>query len=67
LLSPTGSEVEATVRDRAARETECCSFFTFVVVRRAATLFDLEVTVPTNQVEVLDALTVRVSAILATR
>jgi hypothetical protein len=30
LTGPDG--VEATVRDLAARETQCCSFFTFTII-----------------------------------
>lgn len=34
LAGPAG--LEATVRDLTARETECCSFFTFTVTRETA-------------------------------
>jgi hypothetical protein len=46
---------EATARDLCARETECCSFFAFTFGRDGDDLL-LDVTVPPQHVEVLDAL-----------
>jgi hypothetical protein len=69
-LSPTvlrwtlDPEVERTARDLTARETACCSFFTFDFAIGAGTV-QLDVTVPPAQVEVLDALAARASAGLA--
>jgi hypothetical protein len=45
-----------SVRDLAARETECCSFFTFAVSRPAPDLVVLDIEVPDAHVGVLDAL-----------
>ncbi|MEK6443780.1 hypothetical protein [Pseudonocardia sp. T1-2H] len=47
-------EVEARVRDLAARESECCSFFTFDVRRGDEVIVDVRV--PGNRTEVLDGL-----------
>jgi hypothetical protein len=57
-------EVERTARDLTARETACCSFFTFDFAIGADTV-QLDVTVPPAQVEVMDALAARASAGLA--
>jgi hypothetical protein len=51
-LDPAG---EATVRDLTARESTCCSFFTFTV-EPSDTVLHLDVEVPHAYVEVLDAL-----------
>jgi hypothetical protein len=59
-----GPGVEDTVRELAARESECCSFFTFTVApAENALLFD--VAVSASHVAVLDALTTRAAAQLA--
>jgi hypothetical protein len=68
-LSPTRLRVQlpgdhdttATARDLIARETGCCSFFSFDL-RLSATATDLEVVVPESQVAVLDAMQQRVDA-----
>jgi hypothetical protein len=49
-------QVEATVRDLIARETQCCSFFTFTVERPEPDSLTLDVLVPTAHIPVLDAL-----------
>jgi hypothetical protein len=49
---------EKTVRDLTARETGCCSFFTFTVAPAGATLL-VDVQVPPARVDVLDALAAR--------
>jgi hypothetical protein len=54
-----GPDLEARVRDLAARESACCSFFHFAVTTHGDDLLDLEATVPGSQVEVLDAITAR--------
>ncbi|BCJ47530.1 hypothetical protein GCM10010168_18880 [Actinoplanes ianthinogenes] len=51
-LDPAG---EATARDLTARESACCSFFTFSFGTPGA-LLRLEVAVPEARVDVLDAL-----------
>lgn len=53
------ARVEAEVRELAARETECCSFFTFGVDSRGDERLVVEVAVPAAHVGVLDALAIR--------
>ncbi|MCG7607885.1 MULTISPECIES: hypothetical protein [Mycobacterium] len=60
------SAAEATARDLADREAGCCSFFTFDFAG-AGTDVVMSISVPQAQVEVLDALTDRVDAVLAGR
>ena len=52
---PGGQDTTAQARDLIARETGCCSFFSFGV-RPSATATELEVGVPESQVAVLDAM-----------
>jgi hypothetical protein len=59
-----GAEVAAAARDLMARETACCSFFTFTL-RTGARESVLEVRVPAAQAAVLDALHGRVEAVRA--
>jgi hypothetical protein len=60
-LSPTALRwrldpaAEVTARDLTARESSCCSFFTFSFAP-AGDFLDLDVRVPPAHVEVLDAL-----------
>ncbi|UMG92224.1 hypothetical protein [Nocardioides sp. TF02-7] len=55
----TGAEGLADrVRDLAARETECCSFFTFTVEGTDVDLV-LDISVPPARQEILDALAAR--------
>lgn len=56
---PHGHETTARARDLVARETGCCSFFSFDV-RPFATGTDLEILVPESQIAVLDAMQQRV-------
>lgn len=58
---PGGPEPTATARDLIARETGCCSFFSFDL-RSSTTTTALEVVVPESQVAVLDAMQQRVEA-----
>jgi len=51
----------AVARDLAARESECCSFFTFTMTPVGGEL-QMDVGVPTAHVEVLDALAERAAA-----
>jgi hypothetical protein len=60
-LDPT---YEATARDLTARETRCCSFFTFTFTP-AENDVQLDVQVPTSQIDVLDALAGRAAAGIA--
>ena len=52
---PAGAETEATVRELVARETGCCSFFSFDV-RPLSGETELEVRVPESRTAVLDAM-----------
>lgn len=52
---------EDSARDLLARESECCSFFTFTVTRATHELV-IDVEVPPAQVGVLDAIAVRAAA-----
>lgn len=45
---------EATVRDLAAREASCCSFFKFTITQAGPVVLDIEV--PAQRSEVLDGL-----------
>ena len=58
-LEPT-PEVASRTAGLVARETACCSFFTFILVATGGAL-RLEVSVPDTHVDVLDALTARAS------
>ncbi len=51
-----GTDLESTVRDLAARESECCSFFAFTVTSTGAGLVSLDIEVPHAYVDILDAL-----------
>ncbi|GAA3453987.1 hypothetical protein [Dactylosporangium matsuzakiense] len=51
--------LEATVRDLTARETQCCSFFTFTVTPAPSGALLLDIEVPPQYTDVLDALTGR--------
>jgi hypothetical protein len=68
LAGPAG--LAATVRDLAARETACCSFFTFTVTPATGNdtdgeALDLDVEVPAAHVDVLTALAGRARALAA--
>jgi hypothetical protein len=52
------------VRDLTARETQCCSFFTFAIAGTDDDL-TLDISVPPARREILDALAVRVSGLSA--
>ncbi|MEV4703283.1 hypothetical protein [Actinoplanes sp. NPDC049316] len=64
LAGPPG--LEATVRDLTARETACCSFFTFTVTATPSAAGEevtLHVDVPAEHTDVLQALTRRAAAV----
>lgn len=66
LTGPAG--LSATVRDLTARETECCSFFTFTVTPEPADdgeMLILDVKVPAQYADVLRSLAERAGAIMA--
>ncbi|VFA99715.1 hypothetical protein [Nocardia cyriacigeorgica] len=52
---------EAGARELAARESECCSFFTFEFTAAGAGVVHLVVDVPAARLEVLDGLAAQVS------
>jgi hypothetical protein len=60
-------DLEARVRDLAARETECCSFFTFTVTAVEPGRVRLDIEVPTGHVEVLDTLAERAALVRSGR
>jgi hypothetical protein len=61
LVLAAGGGAEERARDLAARESACCSFFTFAITRRGDALW-MEVGVPAAQVAVLDGLAARAAA-----
>ena len=52
----------AEVSDLAARENECCSFFSFTVTALPSGDVGFDVEVPAGHVEVLDAMVARAAA-----
>ena len=60
LAGPAG--LEATVRDLAARETQCCSFFTFTVTPDGDGVL-LDVAVPAQYADVLASLAGRATTV----
>ena len=58
LLLEGGARVEETVRDLTARETTCCSFFSFGLTPGAEGL-TLDIEVPAVHARVLDGLAAR--------
>ncbi|MEV0272697.1 hypothetical protein AB0H43_28290 [Hamadaea sp. NPDC050747] len=61
--SPADDSLADAVRDLAARETRCCSFFTFTVATPEPGVVRLDVEVPSGHVDVLDALEARAAAV----
>jgi hypothetical protein len=59
------SRAEAVARDLAARETQCCSFFTFSFASDGDTV-QVDVRVPAVRSEVLDALAARAASRMKT-
>ncbi|MFD0363338.1 hypothetical protein ACFQZZ_17980 [Nocardia sp. GCM10030253] len=56
---------EATARDLAARETDCCGFFAFIVEPTGQDSVHMTIEVPFARVEVLDGLAAQASAALS--
>ena len=56
------AESEATARDLAMRETYCCSFFRFDFENAPEGLL-MRVGVPTDHIDVLDALQARIASV----
>jgi hypothetical protein len=68
LTGPAG--LTETVRDLAARETGCCSFFSFTVTAQPATdgeALTLDISVPATYTDVLDSLAQRAVTVSAGR
>jgi len=66
LTGPAG--LAAWVRDLTARESECCSFFTFTTTAQPATDGEavvLDIEVPAAHADVLESLTERANAVSA--
>ncbi|WBB55956.1 hypothetical protein [Verrucosispora sp. WMMD573] len=63
LRLDSATQVEETARELTARESSCCSFFTFDLFRPDPASLTLDVRVPVEHVDVLDALADRVSAV----
>ena len=59
------SRAEAVARDLAARETQCCTFFTFTFTSDGDSI-QMDIRVPAVQTEVLDALAARAAARMRT-
>lgn len=65
LMQLTGTEgLLERVRDLAARETACCSFFTFTIEGTDQDL-TLDISVPPDRQEILDALAERAQELSA--
>ena len=58
-----GPDAASRAAGLAARETDCCSFFTFTLTVASGEL-TLEVSVPAAHADVLDALTARATGML---
>lgn len=51
---------EAKARDLAARESECCSFFTFTFGADGSDTVRMDIDVPTGRVDVLDGVVAQI-------
>lgn len=60
------SGLASTLRDLTARETECCSFFALTTTEVTDGQVTLDVEVPDDQTDVLDALARRAEAVAGT-
>ncbi|MEU5565458.1 hypothetical protein [Micromonospora musae] len=58
-----GAQVEETARELTARESSCCSFFTFGLSRSSPDSLILDVRVPSGYFDVLDGLVARVASV----
>ena len=59
LVLDGAGQVEATTRGLAERERDCCSFFTFNLTRTGDDRLLLDVQVPADHTDVLEALAAR--------
>jgi hypothetical protein len=57
------AKVEETARDLTARESSCCSFFTFDLSRPGPDSLILDVRVPAAHVDMVDAIAQRVASV----
>ncbi|HZM79474.1 MAG TPA: hypothetical protein VFC19_27400 [Candidatus Limnocylindrales bacterium] len=57
-----GADVADSVRDLAARESQCCSFFTLTVTAPQEGMVHLDIEVPAAHIDVLDTLQRRATA-----
>ncbi|MGI8691349.1 MAG: hypothetical protein ACR2JK_00385 [Geodermatophilaceae bacterium] len=64
-LGGATTAMEAGLRDLVARETQCCSFFGFAIERVDDERIHLDVEVPAERVDVLDAIAARALAVTA--
>jgi hypothetical protein len=62
LILDHSDQVEATTRDLIARETACCSFFTFSLTLSSDGQLLLDIQVPANRTGVLEGLAARAMA-----
>jgi hypothetical protein len=62
LTLDSADQVEAAARDLIARETACCSFFTFTLTRTSERQLQLDIQVPQDRTEILDAIAARAAA-----
>ena len=60
-------ELADSIRDLAAREMQCCSFFTFTVSTPEPGTVHLDIEVPAGHVDVLEALEARAAAVRSGR
>ncbi|MFE9688652.1 hypothetical protein [Micromonospora sp. NPDC005806] len=67
LQLDSAEQVEETARDLTARESSCCSFFTFDIARPDLNSLTLDVRVPAAHVDVLDALAERATSVRVRR
>lgn len=58
-----GPDLEGTVLDLTAREAGCCSFFTFTITSHTPGQVQLDIEVPIDHIDVLDALADRAAAV----
>lgn len=58
-----GPDLEATVRDLATRESDCCTFFTFTTTSNAPGRVTLDIKVPPAHTDVLAALAERADTV----
>ncbi|MEV1289200.1 hypothetical protein [Micromonospora sp. NPDC049679] len=63
LTMTDAPDLEARVRDLAARESDCCAFFTFTITAPQSDRVVLDVEVPVGHIDVLDAVADRAATV----